>query len=132
MRVLKTALLLTAATLPAVAHAEDGDTIIVSANRTQQSTSEVAQSVTVIKLDDIVRRQSVGVADLLRTVPGITVGGTDSKHYQAVVDNAYRFNPMMIGAEDLTGFHGINERLSVENLERAVRFYIELIRSEAR
>ena len=66
------------------------------------------------------------------TVPGITVGGTDSKHYQAVVDNAYRFNPMMIGAEDLNGFHGINERLSVQNLERAVRFYIELIRSEAR
>lgn len=73
MRVLKTALLLSAATLPAVAHAEDGDTIIVSANRTQQSTSEVAQSVTVITLDDIVRRQSVGVADLLRAVPGITV-----------------------------------------------------------
>lgn len=66
------------------------------------------------------------------TVPGITVGGTDSKHYQEVVDNAYRFNPMMIGAEDLTGFHGINERLSVANLERAVRFYVELIRGEAR
>lgn len=73
MRVLKTVLLLSAATLPAVAHAEDGDTIIVSANRTQQSTSEVAQSVTVITLDDIATRQSAGVADLLRSVPGITV-----------------------------------------------------------
>lgn len=73
MRVLKTVLLLSAAAVPAVAHAEDGDTIIVSANRTQQSTSEVAQSVTVITLDEIVTRQSVGVADLLRSVPGITV-----------------------------------------------------------
>lgn len=73
MRVLKTALLLSAATLPAVAHAEDAETIIVSANRTQQSTSEVAQSVTVITLDDIATRQSAGVADLLRSVPGITV-----------------------------------------------------------
>ena len=73
MRVLKTALLLSAATLPAVAHAEDAETIIVSANRTQQSTSEVAQSVTVVTLDDIATRQSAGVADLLRSVPGITV-----------------------------------------------------------
>lgn len=73
MRVLKTVLLLSAATLPAVAHAEDAETIIVSANRTQQSTSEVAQSVTVITLDDIATRQSAGVADLLRSVPGITV-----------------------------------------------------------
>jgi vitamin B12 transporter len=73
MRVLKTALLLSAATLPAVAHAQDAETIIVSANRTQQSTSEVAQSVTVITLDDIATRQSAGVADLLRSVPGITV-----------------------------------------------------------
>ena len=78
MRVLKTALLLSAATLPAVAvptaaWAEDAETIIVSANRTQQSTSEVAQSVTVITLDDIATRQSAGVADLLRSVPGITV-----------------------------------------------------------
>lgn len=78
MRVLKTVLLLSAATLPAIAvptaaWADESDTIIVSANRTQQSTSEVAQSVTVITLDDIVRRQSIGVADLLRSVPGITV-----------------------------------------------------------
>lgn len=73
MRVLKTVLLLSAATSPAVAYAEDAETIIVSANRTQQSTSEVAQSVTVITLDDIATRQSAGVADLLRSVPGITV-----------------------------------------------------------
>ncbi len=61
--------------------------------------------------------------------PGITVAGTDSKHYGVVSDNAYRFNPMMIGAEDLTGFHGINERVSLENLVRATRFYIALIRT---
>lgn len=73
MRVLKTVLLLSAATLSAAAHAEDGDAIIVSANRTLQSTSEVAQSVTVITQDAIVTRQSIGVADLLRSVPGITV-----------------------------------------------------------
>ena len=73
MRFFKSALLMSVAILPATAHAENSDTIIVSANRTQQSTSEVAQSVTVITLDDIVIRQSVAVTDLLRSVPGITV-----------------------------------------------------------
>lgn len=61
--------------------------------------------------------------------PGITVGGTDSKHYGTVSDNAYRFNPITVGPQDLTGFHGTNERIAVENLVRATRFYIELMRT---
>ena len=73
MRVFTSALLLAAIISPAVAHAEDGDPIIVSANRAPQTTSEVAQSVAVISLDEIVSRQSVAVADLLRLVPGVTV-----------------------------------------------------------
>jgi len=73
MCILKTALLVSAVLLPVAVHAEDGDAIIVSAGRTQQSTSEVAQSVIVITLDDITTRQSVAVADLLRSVPGTTV-----------------------------------------------------------
>jgi len=64
-------------------------------------------------------------------MPGITIAATDSKHYEAVSDNAYRFNPMMITSQDLTGFHGTNERLSIENLVRATRFYIDLIKSDA-
>lgn len=64
--------------------------------------------------------------------PGVTIAGTDSRHYETVAENAYRFNPMMISAQDLTGFHGTNERLSLENLVRATRFYVELIKSEIR
>lgn len=74
-RIFKSALLISVATVPAVALADDSAPIIVSANRTPQTTDEVAQSVTVITLDDITIRQSVAVADLLRTVPGVTVTG---------------------------------------------------------
>ena len=73
MRVFRSSLLLAATLSPAVAHAEDGDPIIVSANRAQQTTSEVAQSVAVITLEDITTRQSVAASDLLRLVPGVTV-----------------------------------------------------------
>lgn len=76
------------------------------------------------------------MADAVRQVygevvvaPGLTIAATDSKHYQTISDNAYRFNPMLITPQDLTGFHGTNERLSLENLSRATRFYIELMKA---
>lgn len=72
-RILKSVLLISAAILPASAQAEEAGTIVVSANRSAQTAAEVAQSVTVITLDDINTRQSVGVSDLLRSVPGVTV-----------------------------------------------------------
>lgn len=59
--------------------------------------------------------------------PSITVGGTDSKEYVRVAEDSYRFNPMIIGSEDLTGFHGNNERVSIDNLLKAVQFYMELV-----
>jgi carboxypeptidase PM20D1 len=61
--------------------------------------------------------------------PGLTIAATDSKHYATISDHAYRFNPMLITPQDLTGFHGTNERLSVENLVRATRFYVELLKT---
>ncbi|WP_421849885.1 TonB-dependent receptor plug domain-containing protein [Novosphingobium sp.] len=73
MRLIKSVLLIAAASVPAIVRAEEADTIIVSANRSAQTTAEVAQSVTVLTLDDIATRQSVAVSDLLRSVPGVTV-----------------------------------------------------------
>lgn len=70
------------------------------------------------------------VYDDALVAPGITVAATDSKYYETVADNAYRFNPMMISTQELASFHGTNERLSVENLVRATRFDIELIKSD--
>ncbi|TNF90672.1 MAG: M20/M25/M40 family metallo-hydrolase [Gammaproteobacteria bacterium] len=61
-------------------------------------------------------------------VPGLMVAGSDSKHYAKAADNAFRFNPMVVTQEDLTGFHGTNEKISVENLARSVRIYMQIIR----
>lgn len=62
---------------------------------------------------------------------GMTVAGTDSKRYGKVADDAYRFNPMVVTPMDITGFHGTNESLSVENLQLAAIFYAELIKDSA-
>lgn len=47
--------------------------IVVTANRTAQPVDRVGQSITVIDAEEIQRRQAVTVADLLRTVPGVSI-----------------------------------------------------------
>lgn len=56
-------------------------------------------------------------------VPGLTVAATDSAHYAAVADDSYRINPFVFEPHDLPRIHGVNERVSLENLEKAVQFY---------
>jgi len=64
-------------------------------------------------------------------VPGLTVGGTDSHHYHHVADDSYRYHPMILMSKDTTRVHGTNERVSIENLERATVFYAQLIETSA-
>jgi carboxypeptidase PM20D1 len=63
--------------------------------------------------------------------PGLVVGGTDSRHYGQIARDAYRFNPMVVQGEDISGFHGTNERISVDSLHRGVAAYAELMRLSA-
>ncbi|MFK7967409.1 MAG: M20 family peptidase [Burkholderiaceae bacterium] len=60
-------------------------------------------------------------------VPGLTIAGTDSRHYAEVARDAYRFNPFRVEKVDLPRLHGINERISVDNLQRAISFYTALL-----
>ena len=59
--------------------------------------------------------------------PGLMIAGSDSRHYGQVADNALRFNPMQIGPDDLTGFHGTNEKITIANLAQATRTYVRII-----
>ena len=61
-------------------------------------------------------------------VPGLTIAGTDSKHYSKVADDSYRFQYMMLTKEDSSGFHGTNERISIDNLVRATQAYYLLMK----
>ena len=63
--------------------------------------------------------------------PSLVVGTTDSKHFVGVAKNQFRFNTHRMGKEDLAMVHGVNERISVQNYEECIRFYIQLIRNSA-
>lgn len=66
----------------------------------------------------------------LATVPGLTIAATDARHYATVADAAYRINPFKITNDDLIRFHGINERLSIENLGHGLNFFGALIQKQ--
>jgi carboxypeptidase PM20D1 len=63
--------------------------------------------------------------------PGLMVGGTDARHFEALSKNIYRFSPVRAKPEDLARFHGTNERISVANLADLIRFYHRLIHQSA-
>ncbi|MTI41071.1 M20 family peptidase [Fulvivirga lutimaris] len=61
--------------------------------------------------------------------PGLLGGGTDTKHYRKVSENQYRFLPIRISPDNMTGFHGINEHLQVENYKETVQFFYQLLKN---
>lgn len=63
--------------------------------------------------------------------PGLMVAATDSRHFTPVSDHIYRFSPVRAKPEDLTRFHGTNERIGTANLAELVRFYHQLLRNTA-
>ncbi len=76
MRIFQTSLYAATLLLPTIAEASEAvserDAIVVTASRSEKPLSQVGQSITVITQKEIVTRQSVAVADLLRSVPGVT------------------------------------------------------------
>jgi len=59
--------------------------------------------------------------------PYLVMGGTDARRYETVCPNIYRFSPMLIEQSDLDRIHNVNERISLQNIERSVQFFHRLI-----
>jgi carboxypeptidase PM20D1 len=64
-------------------------------------------------------------------VPGIMIAASDTRHYGQLADDSWRFNPMIVTPQVLTGFHGTDERIPVDNLVNAVRVYMRIIQNSA-
>ena len=107
------------------------DTIVVTANRLATPTSRVGSSVTVITADQIARSQATMVAEVLRTVPGISVvqsggsgqqtsifiRGANSEHVLVLIDGVEINDPSSPN-------NAVNlAHLPVDNIER-----IEILR----
>ncbi len=61
------------------------------------------------------------------TTPNLLVGATDSRFYTPISKNIYRFTPIHMSPKNINCFHGVDERISVEEFENAIRFYRQII-----
>ena len=60
-------------------------------------------------------------------IPGLLIGGTDTKWYGELCDDVYRFVPSFLSTEDIKRFHGHDELITVKNFEQTVNFFHHLI-----
>lgn len=61
------------------------------------------------------------------TAPIFCIGMTDSRHMSLLTDSVYRFIPYVANEDDIKRFHGISERVAVDDVERTLRFYRRLM-----
>ncbi len=73
-------------------------------------------------------RQAVGPADL-PVIPYLVMGGTDAKYWAPLSDKVYRFMAVTLRGDDLTRFHGVDERVGIEDFAGGVQFFAQLIRN---
>lgn len=59
------------------------------------------------------------------TSPFLMIGATDSRHFSGVSTNILKFSPMV----DPIGFHGIDERVSLESYKTSIWFFENLMRN---
>ena len=63
----------------------------------------------------------------VETVPTISTGFTDSHYLRERGIASYGFAPFIIPLADIGGYHGNNERISVENIDRGVDILLEIV-----
>ena len=71
----------------------------------------------------VVRRDFPGAV----TVPSMTAGGTDSRFLRLHGVPSYGFVPIVLDQREEERVHGVDERLSVENLNRGIRATYDLV-----
>jgi carboxypeptidase PM20D1 len=59
--------------------------------------------------------------------PSLVTGATDSRHMIEVAKDIYRFQPIRFSMHDIEMIHGINEHMTLTNLEAMVQFYRRLV-----
>ena len=63
-----------------------------------------------------------------KVAPALVIALTDSRHFEEVTENTYRFLPLQLTNDDLPRIHGIDERISIENYKLAINFYYYLLK----
>ena len=78
---------------------------------------------------DIIHKTIKEIFKEVIVAPGLVVATTDSRHYQDISKNIYRFMPITLNEHDISMIHGKNERISKESYLKMIQFYIQFIKN---
>lgn len=59
--------------------------------------------------------------------PYLVVVVTDARYFAEISSNVFRFLPLRLTSNDLERMHGIDERISIDQYENAIRLYRQLL-----
>lgn len=60
--------------------------------------------------------------------PFVFPAATDSRHYQPVCRNIFKFSPFALTSDEQHGMHGINERIQQKTFTGMIAFYMRMMR----
>jgi len=63
----------------------------------------------------------------VKVIPYLMVGASDAFNYESICQNILRISPVCMTNEELSRMHGIDERISIENIHNSCNFYTSLI-----
>ncbi|HRH57560.1 MAG TPA: M20/M25/M40 family metallo-hydrolase [Chitinophagales bacterium] len=90
-------------------------------NISEASPTTPTTSIAYTLVDSIVKKSYNNVL----SAPFLLIGATDSRHFTTISDHIVKFSPMM----DPIGFHGIDERVSLESYQHSLWFFEQFLRS---
>lgn len=93
---------------------------IANSFMTEASAVSPTSSYAYNKVNETLRKTSANTL----VAPLLLIGGTDSRHFGDVSSGIIKFSPMI----DPIGFHGIDERVSLESYRTSIWFYEQLLR----
>ena len=76
------------------------------------------------ELFDAIRQAVLAERPEALVVPFLTSGGTDCKHFRPKGITCYGHIPFELDDSEAEGIHGVDERVSIENLERGLRILL--------
>ncbi|MFM9051685.1 MAG: M20/M25/M40 family metallo-hydrolase [Bacteroidota bacterium] len=79
-----------------------------------------------IQISDAIRRTFPDAV----VAPNLSIASTDSRHFEKVTEQRYRFLPVRMSREILAGMHGKNERLPAKDFCESILFYETLLGSQ--
>lgn len=94
-------------------------------------TAEPTESPVNTELFSIIQKTIRTINPKAVTVPYLSPGATDSRYFRKRGVTAYGFFPIILSETELQRMHGVDERISLENLEQGTKILYETVKELA-